>query len=372
MAYKVLGLVDCFNNPSFGPLTQHRSLASTSFLGRYAYIDFPLSNFLNSNIPSIGILCQNHIRSLIKHVGNGRSWISNTKIGELRVLYDEPLVSNPGYNTDVACLFENIQFLKQVRPDYVIFASPQYLFECDYSKLLKEHVESGARISLLYKHIDSGLKTSFVNQKKVTVSPRGKITHMEPNKGDVDEGDISLGSLIMDYPMLESLMEYASGTSSFFNIADVLSYLSASVLIRGVKIDSFVRCVDSLSHHLEYSLEMLSGTSFDELFQENWPIHTRTYDTPPTIYGKEADVKNACVANGCDIQGTVINSIIGRNVKVKKGAVIKDSIISSGCIIGENVYIEKTIVDREASVIHVNEITGTMEKPMYIARGDIV
>lgn len=372
MAYKVLGLVDCFNNPGFGPLTKHRAMASTSFLGRFSFIDFPLSNFLNSGIPSIGILCQNHIRSLNKHVGNGRSWIGNTKIGDFQVLYDEPNVANPGYNTDVACLFENMQFLKGLHPDYVVIASPHMVYECDYSKLIEEHIASGDRISLLYTHVSSGLKTSFINQNKVTVSPRGKITHMEPNRGDADDGDISLGSLILDYPMLESLMEYASGTSSFFNLSDVLTYLSASVLIRGVKIDGYVRCYDSLPHLLEYSLELLKDDVFTSLFKENWPIHTRTYDTPPTLYRKEADVKNAYVANGCTIEGSIDSSVIGRNVTIRKGAVIKNCIIGSGCLIGENTHLENVIVDRDSSVIHVNEIIGTSDNPLYIDRGDIV
>ena len=83
-------------------------------------------------------------------------------------------------------------------------------------------------------------------------------------------------------------------------------------------------------------------------------------------------MKNAYVANGCDIQGTVINSIIGRNVRIKKGAVVKDSIISSNVLIGENVKLTGTVVDRDASVIHANEIEGSIDNPMYIARGDIV
>ena len=108
------------------------------------------------------------------------------------------------------------------------------------------------------------------------------------------------------------------------------------------------------------------------MFQENWPIHTRTYDTPPTLYHEETSIQNAYVANGCDIQGTVINSIIGRNVRIKKGAVVKDSIISSNVLIGENVKLTGTVVDRDASVIHANEIEGSIDNPMYIARGDIV
>ncbi len=372
MAYKVLGLVDCFNNPGFGPLTQHRSLASTTFLGRYSFIDFPLSNFLNSGIPSMGILCQNHIRSLSKHVGNGRSWISNTKIGDFSVLYDEPNVANPGYNTDVACLFENMEFLKAQHPDYVIIASPHMVYQCDYEKLLEDHIASGDRVSLLYTHIEKGLKTSFINQKKVDISPRGKVRGLTLNRGDSDDGNISLGSIILDYPMLESLMEYASGTSSFFNLTDVLSYLSASVLIRAVEVKGYVRCYDSLSHLLEYSLELLDESVFPSLFKENWPIHTRTYDTPPTRYGNDADIDKAFIANGCNVEGTVRNSILGRNVVVKKGAVIENSIISSGCIIGENAHLDSVVVDRDARIIHVNEVKGTLENPVYVKKGDII
>lgn len=372
MAYKVLGLVDCFNNPEFGKLTQHRTVSSTSFLGRYAFVDFPLSNFLNSGINSMGILCQKHIRSLSAHVGNGRSWTANTKIGTFSILYDEPNVGNPGYSTDVACLFENIAFLKEVNPDYIVITNPYNVFECDFKKLVEEHVASGSRISLLYHHVSSGLKTTFRNQKIVTVSPRGKITHIEANKGDMDEGDVSLGTVILDYPMLESLMEYAAGTSAFFNISDVLTYLSASVLIRAVKFEGFVRCFDSLNHYLSYSLEMLEKDPFQQLFKNDWPIHTKTYDTPPTVYKTDAKVNNAYVANGCVIEGTVDSSIIGRNVKIHKGAVIKNSIIGSGVTIGDDTVLENVIVDRDASVIHVKEIIGSSDNPVYIARREVV
>lgn len=69
---------------------------------------------------------------------------------------------------------------------------------------------------------------------------------------------------------------------------------------------------------------------------------------------------------------TVMNSILGRNVVVKKGAVIKNSIISSGCLIGENTHIENAIVDRDAKVIHINELVGTLEDPIYVKKGDII
>ncbi len=372
MAYTVAGLIDCFANPSFGPLTQHRPMASTSFLGRYRFVDFHLSNFLNSGILNIGILCQNHIRSLSKHVGNGRSWIANTKIGSLEVLYDEPNVSNPAYNTDVADLVENKAFFKDVHPDYVVIAMPNFVYECNFAKLVEDHIASGDRISMLYMHVDSGLKENFIGASKIGISPRGKVNRMEANVGDEDSGDISLGCIILDYPMLESLVEYARSTSSFFNITDCLKYLAPTVMIRAVNFEGYVRDFDSLSHYLKYSLELLDQNVASSLFKENWPIHTRTYDTPPVQYRLGCSVSNSYLANGTVVEGEVKGSIIGRHVKIGKGVKIINSIIGNDVVISDGTHIENAVVDRDAQVLHVTEIVGTPDDPIYIARGDIV
>lgn len=371
MSVKVLGLVNCFNSPEFGPMTKHRAVASTSFLGRYAFIDFALSNFLNSHIPSIGILCQNHIRSLSRHVGTGIPWISNTKIGRFQILYDEPNISNPGYNTDVADLFENKWFLKAVKPDYVVIAPPYMVYRADFSRLLTDHIASGSRISLLYTH-QKGLKNSFIGAKKIYISDRGKVTKIEVNRGESDEGDISMGTLIMDYPMLESLMEYAQGTSSFFSIADTLNYISPSVLIKAVRHDGYVRSFDSLRNYMKYSLELLNEENYSSLFSEDWPICTKSYDSAPALYKKGASATNSYIANGSIIEGTVVNSILGRGVRIKKGAYIKNAVIGSDAVIDENTHIENAIVDKEAQVLHISDVVGTLDNPIFIAQGDIV
>lgn len=371
MAIKVLGLVDCFDNPEFGPMTRHRAIASTSFLGRYAFVDFQLSNFLNSNIPYIGILCQKHIRSLSRHVGNGNSWINNTKIGQFQILYDEPNIANPGYNTDVADLFENRWFLNGIKPDYVVIAPPYMVYRADFQALLADHIASGSRISLLYSH-QKGLKKSFIGAKKIYISERGKVTRIEPNRGETDEGDISLATMIMDYPMLESLLEFAQGTSSFFSIGDTLNHLSPSVLIRAVRHEGYVKSFDSLSNYLKYSLDLLNDETYTSLFSENWPIYTKSYDTAPALYKKGGTAVNSYIANGSIIAGTVINSILGRGVRVHKGAVIKNAVIGSDAVIEEGIHIENAIVDKEAQVLHVKEVVGTIDNPLYIAQGDIV
>lgn len=370
MSNRVLGLVNCFNLPELGPITKRRSIASTTFLGRYSFIDIPLSCFANSKINLIGVLCQKHIRSLSEHVTNGVQWLSNTKRGSFQVLYDEIHSKELSYSTDINCICENKKFFKKANPDYVIITSPYIIFNVDYKELLKRHIESQSRITLLYTHT-RGLKNSFINQYKVEISPRGKISKFELNKGNNDEGDVSLNTYIMDYEMFENIIEYSHGASSMFNLQDTLNYLSPSVLVRAEKVTGYVRCFDSLSHYLEYSKELFDYDTYMSLFKDS-KVFTNSYDTPPAYYYPTAQIKNSFIANGCKIEGKVINSIIGRNVRIGKNAVIKDSIIFSYANIAEDSCIENTIIDKDVNVLHIKELKGTSDNPIYIERGDTI
>ena len=365
MNIKILGLVDNYTSADFGPMSKHRAIASTSFLGRYAFVDFPLSNFTNSGIESMGILCKNHIRSLSRHVTNGRVWTGNTKIGDFSILYDEPNVRIPAYNTDIANLTENHWFLNAVHPDYVVIAPSHIIYHCDFRQLVEEHIASKNKITLLYSH-QTGLRNHFINADKVVLGDRGRVMSLETNKGNSDEGDISLATWIL------SLVEFGKNTSAFFNLTDVLKYTSTSVLVKGKKIDGYVRQFDSLSHYLQYSLELLDEDVFSELFKQDWPIFTRSYDTPPVLYKSGCKVANSYIANGSIIEGTVINSIVGRGVRIKKGSVIKNAVIGSNAVIDENTRIENAVVDKDAQVMHISEVVGSLDDPLYVARGDIV
>ena len=102
---------------------------------------------------------------------------------------------------------------------------------------------------------------------------------------------------------------------------------------------------DSLSSYLNQSLDLLNPQNFNKLFVPHWPIYTKTYDTPPVIYGDKSEVKNSFIANGAHIEGKVINSIIGRDVYIKEGAEIRNSIIFSKGIVSENTFLDHVICD---------------------------
>ncbi len=299
------------------------------------------------------------------------SWISNTKLGDFTILYDEPNIQNSGYNTDVNDLIENRWYLKETNPDYVIITNPYIVFIADYNALLEDHIASGSKVTLLYSH-QNNLTHSFLGQDKVYLTDRGKATRIEANHGDYEEGDVSLGTIILDIQTLNSLIDFAKDTSSFFGLFDVLRYISPSILVRCVRHDGYVRCFDSLSHYLEYSLELLDENVANQFFDPSRPIVTKSYDTPPSLLRKQSKVVNSYVANGSIVEGEVYNSIIGRGVVIKEGTVIRNSVISSGSYIASNTEIEYAIVDKEAKVEHVSKIKGTLDDPLYIMQGDIV
>ena len=117
-------------------------------------------------------------------------------------------------------------------------------------------------------------------------------------------------------------------------------------------------------------MDLLDYKAAQELFHENWPIYTRTNDSCPTQYFDTAEVKNSVISNGCQIEGTVENSVIGRGCVIKKGAVVKDSVILPGVVIGEDARIEAQVVDKSARIVHAKELIADPEKPGYVRRND--
>ena len=136
--------------------------------------------------------------------------------------------------------------------------------------------------------------------------------------------------------------------------------------------DGFVRNPDSFLHYFEHSLEMLDKKNFDQLFRRDFPIYTLTHDTPPAIYGKEAEVHDSYISNGSSIEGCVEGSIIARNVIVEKEAIVRNSIIFSSVRIKQGAIIENALIDKYSIIERDHVVRGKKKAPIYIPQGAIV
>ena len=117
-------------------------------------------------------------------------------------------------------------------------------------------------------------------------------------------------------------------------------------------------------------MRLIDFDTADDLFRKGWPIYTKTNDSPPTRYLDTAIVKNSIVSNGCIIEGSIENSIIGRNCRIERGARIKNCIILGDTRIGRNTQIENHVVDKHVQICNIKKIVGDADFPGYVRRGD--
>ncbi len=370
--YKVMGLCNLHHSPELGELTANRPLASTSFLGRYAFIDFTLSNFSNSEIDEIGILVQNGPRSILKHLGSANVWNANTKLGYEAIMYNEKMANNSRYNHDINNIRANDWMFYTSLPDYFVIAPAHIVMSIDYREVIENHIAANAEITMVYTHINNG-KTSFIGSNFVKVSPDHEVVLIRENKGTLNEADISLETFIINRSKLAELMSKASATSSFFGLNDIIAFTCGKTeKVHAFEYKGYARCFDSLPHYVEYSLELLDYTVRKQLFKPEWPIYTVTHDTPPSKYGEKADVSDCFIANGASVNGKVERSILSRYVTVAEGASVKNSIILTDTVIGAGVHLDGVVVDKYAHIIHPREISSDNGYPVYIKQGDVI
>lgn len=367
---KVLGLVDLHHDISLDFLTETRSIASTQFLGRYCFIDMPLSNFSNSGIKKIGILIKEKPRSLFRHLGLKNPWAFNTKTGGITLLYNEKYANDRIYNTDVNNLLENSWYLKDNnRQHYVLVAPAHLVMTINYEEVVNKHIESGADITCVYKNNPCG-KNEFLSCQ-VCELDGDRIVSIKSNKGDKDVNNVSLSTYVINYSVFISLLEKAHNTSSLFALKDIIAANCENLKVNGYRFDGFVQCYDSLSAYLKNSIELLDYSKYTSIFKPEWPIYTRTYDTPPVIYGKNSSVTNCFVANGSQIDGVVENSIIGRGCIIEKGAVVKNSILLANSRVCSDVTLNNVVVDKQAIIKYTKKLEGTLELPIGIRQEDV-
>ena len=188
--------------------------------------------------------------------------------------------------------------------------------------------------------------------------------------GTAKEKNIGMDTYVMSKEIFINLIKKAKKESSAYSLADMIALECDTLDIRGYQHKGFFAPITSLDDYYRANMEMLDYVTSMEFFSNDWPFYTRTTDACPTQYFHGASVTNSMVCNAGTIEGTVENSIIGRNVHIGKGAVIKNSIILSYANIGDGTYIENAVVDKWVEVKKVKKIVSDSVTPAYIKRND--
>lgn len=366
---KVIGICDLHNEPNLGELTKSRSLGSVSFLGRYGMIDFTLSNFSNSGIDRVYVLVRKGIVSLRKHIGSGSIWTNNTKLGFIELLINEKGLSNKLFNTDIKNIKASLD-LDDLDFEYAVIAPSYMLASMDFRPIIESHAKSGADVTCIYKHVDNA-NVDFIQCDKYKFDADMKITKVNKNIGRTNEADISIDTFVIGRKALRKLVNDSFKVSETYSVIDMVNFYveDGSLLVKGYEFKGYVVPVISLSNYVSYSLDLLNYHVRSNLFLEDWPIYTTTHNTPPALYGKDADVQNSFVANGAIIKGKVTNSIISRDVVIEKGADIKNSLVFTKSYIGKDTKLDYVLCDKNVSITSTKKVVGDKDNIVILPQG---
>lgn len=364
----VLGIIFASDKDErLNELTLHRTTASVPFGGRYRVIDFALSNFVNSNITKVGIITRSNYSSLMDHIRMGRDWDLNRKNSGIAVF--PPYVSNMSrtlFKTKVEALQHIMDYISKSQEEYVIIKNSNVVMNINYEDVLDFHKKTKADITVLtYKTTTKGTEERVIKKKTKNIVKEVVIDVEESNK----KKEVSLDIYMMKREFLikcvnTAYMKGIDDLDKFF-----LQTPKNKFVVSAYEVKDFVSVIKSIKSYYDANMSLLSPKVREELFYKHGRIFTKVKDSIPTNYGKDAKIVNSLIADGCKINGTVENSIIFRGVEIKKGAIVKDSIIMEHGKVGENSKAICAITDKDVTIKDNRVISGHITYPVVIVKG---
>lgn len=363
----VMSLVDLQREEAYiKELTQDRPIASLPFAGRYRLVDFALSSMVTSGIRNVGVLLpENKARSILDHLRSGKDWdLARHHKG---LFYLPPVRPENGEKaSDLRNIYYNLNFVENSNEEFVLLARATSVYNIDFNKVLKFHRERGADVTVVTGkawHSDpcSGLI--------VEPGENGRIRDAAI-KPDLKEGEYrSLGIFLMRKELFCNVVRYAFEHGGTDFRRDAILKQATGLKFYTYIHEGFSARVCSTPAFYLTNLRMLDQDVWQELFmQENAPIITKVKDMSPTEYKEGAQVKNSLIANGCEIHGTVENSVIFRNVMVAPGAVIRNSVVMEDCVVGDGAEIEYVITDKEVTITGGKRLRGAENFPVMVGK----
>ena len=332
-------------------LTNNIAKPAVPFGAKYRIIDFPLSNCINSGIDTVGVLTQYQPLVLNEYIGNGQPWDLDRTFGGVHVLSPYQKKSKSAWYEGTAnAIYQNINFIKMYNPEYVLILSGDHIYKMDYSKMLRAHVENGASctIAAINVTMQEASRFGILNTRE-----DGTIYEFEEKPKQPKSTLASTGIYIFTAQKLyDYLEEDDSNPSSSKDFGkDVLpAMLAAGEKMVAYSFDGYWKDVGTISSLWEANMDLLGDDPAFDVSNSDWKIHSRNPLAPPEYVGEDAIIKNSMIALGCEIEGTVINSLLSSNVIVKKGAFVKDSVIMSGTVIEEDARVTYAIIDEDVTV----------------------
>lgn len=353
-------------------LTRNRCMGSLPVGGRYRLIDFVLSGFSNAGVINTAVIAKSNYKSLLDHLGNGREWDLARKRGGLMVLPPAAL-SDAGqlYSGRVEALSGIMSIIQDSTAGYVLCADCDLMANIDYAGFIRQHKESGADITVMYKkQYLNGEPTRDLSTFDIDES--GAVTGMYINPGVRGEQNEYLNIMAISKDLLEWIIKDCFSRNLMSYNRDVLQANLSKFKVLAYEFTGYASRFDSISAYYSSNMALLDPKVRASLFPTDRPIYTRVWDEAPVRYGLDAKVENSLLADGCVIEGEVENCLLFRGVTVGKGAKVKNSILMQGAQVGPYCTLEHIISDKRVVFRENRSMMGVESYPVYVAKGAVV
>ncbi|MGI6781902.1 MAG: glucose-1-phosphate adenylyltransferase subunit GlgD [Acholeplasmataceae bacterium] len=352
-------------------LSQRRSKPAVPFAGKYRIIDFSLSNASNSGIVDIAILTQYLPHSLNEHIGSGKPWDLDRRDSQVTILHPH----NSWYMGTADAVYKNIDFVKRKRPKYVLILSGDHIYKMDYRKLIRRHEELKAEMTIACKIVP----LEDVSRFGIMEADKEGIVYNFVEKPKTSTSNLaSMGIYIFNYDTLIDSIELLKPKFENLDFGHhVIPYLifEKKARIGTYEYHDYWQDVGTYDSYLNTSLELNQQVLELDLYDPTWRIYTKLSGMPPVKFGENAIITNSLISDGSIIEGTVINSVLSPGVFVRRGAVVKDSVLLNNVIVAENVKLDRVIADKDVTIGRNTQIgfgadyTPNDEKPELLHSG---
>lgn len=332
-------------------LTQEVAKPAVSFGGKYRIIDFPLSNCTNSGIDTIGVLTQYKPFDLNQYIGNGQPWDLDRLSGGAFVLPPYSTgESGDWYKGTANAIYQNINFIDRFDPEYVLILSGDHIYKMDYAEMLDFHKNKGADCTIAVINVPLSEASRF---GIMNTNPDGSIYEFEEKPKQPKSTNASMGIYIFNWKKLKKYLiddENTPGSANDFGKNIIPNMLNDNQKLFAFNFNGYWKDVGTIESLWHANMDIIDKNSGLNLDDSKWKIYSRNAAEPPHYIGNDAKVVDSIITEGCEIEGTVINSVISSGAKICKGATVKNAFVMPNAQIGCGAYVEYTIVGNGAKI----------------------
>ena len=332
-------------------LTKKVAKPAVRFGGKYRIIDFPLSNCVNSGIDTVGVLTQYQPLVLNEYIGNGLPWDLDRAFGGVKILPPyQGQKSADWYKGTANAIYQNLAFINRYDADYVLILSGDHIYKMDYHKMLAYHKAKGAdcTIAVIDVPIEEASRFGIMSTNE-----DGSIYKFTEKPKNPDSTNASMGIYIFNRQKLVDYLvadEADPASSNDFGKNVIPAMLAAGEKMFAYPFEGYWKDVGTISSLWEANMDLIGQPPVLDLSGNEWRIFARHSASAPQFVGENATIENCYITEGCQIYGTVKNSVIGPGVKIMEGATVEDCVLMGDCVIEANATVQYAIIDSDVTI----------------------